>query len=182
MLALAAGSQPLPTWARGPLSVPYKPDTLTYRLQAGKGQGMCPRATTCPVASEPASLLREGSDVVMCPKALDPVSRPRKALVLPRVTRLQTPPHHPGELQHYHASLGTGPRLSTSEGSSADTCPSTSDCAPPQRWAPMLTHGPWLSVGRRDKERLSCNDMPQGSCVSKTCGQAAPRYNAAPHR
>jgi hypothetical protein len=41
-----------------------------------------------------------------------------------------------------------------------------------------VSHGsPW-AVGRRDKRRLSCNDMQRGSCVSKT----RPRVTEAPAR
>jgi hypothetical protein len=63
-----------------------------------------------------------------------------------------------------------------------------------------MTCVPWLSMGHRDKEMLSCNDMQQGSCVFKTCSRvteapvmcyhdqhtmwtcaATPRYSAPPH-
>jgi hypothetical protein len=97
---------------RGPLSVPCRPSTPVYMLQAKTMGRACahalPRATT---ALEPASLLREGSGIVTCPKAPDPAPPPRRAPALPRVLRLQTPPRHPGGLRQCHTSLGTGPRL-----------------------------------------------------------------------
>jgi hypothetical protein len=112
MLAPPMGSQPLPRWARGTLSVPYRPGTPTYRLRPDKGQGMCPCATMCPAAPKLTSLLREGSGIAMCPKALNPASPSRKPPALSLVLRLRNPPHHPGGLRCCHVSLCTGPYLS----------------------------------------------------------------------
>jgi hypothetical protein len=71
----------------GKLSVPCRPGTPVYRLQAKtKGRActhMLPRATTAP---EPTSLLKEDSGVVTCPKTPNSAPPPRRALALPCVS------------------------------------------------------------------------------------------------
>jgi hypothetical protein len=81
---------------------------------------------------------------VMCPAALDPASLCGRALVLPRIPRLQTPPPFVRGLRSYHVphgfrphlpaqegsgatnvSHGSGPHPRTREGSRAITCPTT---------------------------------------------------------
>jgi hypothetical protein len=69
--------------------------------------------------------------------------------MLPHVLRHQISPHRHGGLRCRHVSLGSKP-------------------PPPQWWAPVLRCVPWLSMGHRDKGRLSCNGMQQGSRVPKT--------------
>jgi hypothetical protein len=109
MLAPPAGSLPLPRWAWGPLSVPSRPGTPGNMLQVKTKGKVCvhalPHATSAP---EPASLLREGSNVATCP-------------------RLRTPPRRLGEVRRCHASLSTGSRLTAKEGSDTDTHHSASD-------------------------------------------------------
>jgi hypothetical protein len=62
-----------------------------------------PRTVTCPAAPDPASLLR-------------------RALALPRVSRLRTPPPCSGGLWCCHVSHGFRPRLPAREGSCAAMC------------------------------------------------------------
>jgi hypothetical protein len=99
MLVTHTSSLPPPRWARGPLSVPYRPGTPAYMFQA-KTKGMVwthtlPRATA---ELKPTSLHREGSGAATCPW-------------------LQTPPLCLGELQHCHMPRGSGPRLVSYPGS-----------------------------------------------------------------
>jgi hypothetical protein len=144
-----------------------------YMLQAKtKGKAYAYTLPCATVALEPISLLREGSNAVTCPEALNHASSSRRCLALPRVLRLRTQPHHPGGVRRCHASLGTGPRLTAKEGSSADTRPLALDLISPKRGGLRclhMSHGSPRAVSHRDKEMLSCNDMQQGSCVSKTC-------------
>jgi hypothetical protein len=60
-----------------------------------------------------------------CPTALNPTSLLGRTPVLPRVTRLRTPPPSSGGLWCCHLSHGYGPRLAAQEGSGAVTCPTT---------------------------------------------------------
>jgi hypothetical protein len=100
MLAPPTGSQPLPWWARGPLSVPYRLGTPAYRLQAKtKGKACTHTLSHDTAAPESTSLLREGSNIATCLKAPDPASLPRRALALPCVLRLRTVPHLKGWLR-----------------------------------------------------------------------------------
>jgi hypothetical protein len=147
MLDPPAGSQPLLRWAWGPLSVPYIPGTPAYRLQVKTKDKACahvlPRATA---ALEPASLPREGFGIATCLKALDPTPPPRGAPMLSCVLRLRTPPHHPGGLQHWHASFGSGPRHASKVGSGADMCP-------------MALHGPWAIEKKKGLPTMACSKV-----------------------
>jgi hypothetical protein len=207
-LAPPVGSQPLPGRARGPLSVPYRLSTPTYRLQAKTNSKTCshmlPRATAAP---ELAPLLREGSGAATCPEALGPTSSSRRGLALPHVLRHQTPPHHPRVARRCHTFLSTGPRRADKAGSGVDTRPSAPDHVLAHRGGLQclrMSHGTPRSMGRRDKKRLSCNGMQQGSRVFKIrqrvieaparcvgirryhdlqtmqIGATAPRYSAPP--
>jgi hypothetical protein len=73
-----------------------------------------------------------------CPAALDSASLPRRAPVLPRAPRLQTPPPCSGGLQCYHMLHSFGPRLPTEVASGAATCPPTLDPVSLPRRAPVL--------------------------------------------
>jgi hypothetical protein len=46
-LAPTVGSQPLPRWARGPLSIPYRLGTPTYKLQVKTRCGACTHMLPC---------------------------------------------------------------------------------------------------------------------------------------
>jgi hypothetical protein len=97
-------------------------------------------------------IFQEGSRTVTCPEASDP-------------------PHHPRGARRCHASFGTEPCLTVKEGSDTDTRPLASDRVSPQTGGLRclhVSHGSPQAVGCRDKERLSCNDMQQGSHISKT--------------
>jgi hypothetical protein len=103
-----------------------------------------------------------------------------RAVVLPHVPRIYTPPLRLGGLWRCHASWGSSSCLAIQEGSGAATCPSAPDHASPPRRALMQTsvhqlwtaphlrgglrcwhvsHGSSRAMGHRDKERLSCNGM-----------------------
>jgi hypothetical protein len=102
--------------------------------------------TMCPAALKYAFLLREGFDVVMYPKTLDPTSPSTRVLALLHVLWPQSPPHHLGGLWYCHSALNSAsllmrapaltrvywlqiaPRLE--KGSDVDTCP-------------MTLRGPW---------------------------------------
>jgi hypothetical protein len=94
-LAPPAGSLPLSRWAWGPLSIPYKSGTPTYKLQVKIRSETCIhasphvlqhrtlppsqsglRAATCLVAPDPGSHLpdRKGSGAATCTVAPDPTS------------------------------------------------------------------------------------------------------------
>jgi hypothetical protein len=71
---------------------------------------------TCPEALDPRLIIQEGSDAAMYPEASDlassfrrlwTVSSSRRGLMLPRLLRHRTSPHHLGGVRCYHASLGT---------------------------------------------------------------------------
>jgi hypothetical protein len=145
-LALTTGLQPLSRWAWGPLSVPYRPCTLAYKLQVNTKSRECihapPRALQlwtlpsyqgglrrCHVShsTEPHLPIREGSSAAMWPMALDLASLLGRAPVLPRVLLLQTSPPSRGGLRCYNVSHGSGPCLPTGEGSSVATCPIAPD-------------------------------------------------------
>jgi hypothetical protein len=112
-----------------------------YMLQAKtKGKAYAYALPCATVALEPISLLREGSNAITCPEALNPASSSRRCLALPRVLRLRTQPHHPGGVRRCHASLGTRPRLTAKEGSSADTRPSALDLISPKRGGLRCLH------------------------------------------
>jgi hypothetical protein len=126
MLAPLAGSLPHSRWAWGPLSVPCRPGTPAYMLQAKTKVKACahglPRATAAP---EPASLLREGSDTATCPGLRTPPLRLGgfRRWHMPRCFR----PHHPGGVRRCQSSLNTGSRLTIKKGSGVDTRPSAPD-------------------------------------------------------
>jgi hypothetical protein len=95
MLSPPAGSMPLLRWVRGPLSIPCKPGTPAYMLQAKTKCKVCAHALPCATtAPKLTSLLREGPGVATCP-------------------RLQTPPLCLGGLQCHHMPRGSGPYLTT---------------------------------------------------------------------
>jgi hypothetical protein len=119
--------------------------------------------------------------------------------VLPCVLGLRTPPLRLGGLQRCHVHWGSGPHHIIQAGSGTTTRPSAPNPASPSRRSPMLTCTLWLQtaprlrsglrclhvsycslrlMSRRDKERLSCNGIQQGSRVSK----ARPCVTEAPAR
>jgi hypothetical protein len=92
MLASPEGSLPPPRWARGPLSVPYRLGTPTYKLQVKTKSGACNHALphipwhriqppnrggvqSCHVSSvsETHLLAKVGSSTTTCPNAPDPM-------------------------------------------------------------------------------------------------------------
>jgi hypothetical protein len=79
-----------------------------------------PCTTTCPTASDPASLLRQ-------------------ALALPRAPRLRTPHPCSGGLQCCHMSHGSRPRLPAHEDSGATTCRTALDPASLLGRAPVFS-------------------------------------------
>jgi hypothetical protein len=101
----------------------HEPHGSRPRLPARDSSG----ATTCPVASEPASLLR-------------------RAPILPCVTWLQTPPPSSRGLRCCHVPRGSGPRLTAQEGSGTATCPAAMDPASLLGRALVLPHVPQLQT------------------------------------
>jgi hypothetical protein len=89
-------------------------------------------------------LAKEGSGANTCPTALDPVSQPRRALVLPCVPQLRTPPPHRGGLQCCNMSHSPGP-------------------ASLLRRASVLSRDPWLSTRFLHSGGLECSHVSRGS-------------------
>jgi hypothetical protein len=81
-----------------------------------------------------------------CPAALYPTSLPRRALALPRAPQPQALPPSSRGLRCCHVSHGSGPRLSTQEGSGAAMCRMTPDPASLLGRALVLPHAPWLQI------------------------------------
>jgi hypothetical protein len=138
VLAPPMGSQCLPWWAWGPLSVPCRPDTPAYKLQIKTRSRSCIHAMSCVLqlrtlppcrdglrcchvsySSEPHLPVEMGSGAITCPTTLDLASRPRWDMVPPCVLWLQTTPPYRGELRRCHMSHGIGPHLPEGEGSGA---------------------------------------------------------------
>jgi hypothetical protein len=142
MLAPPAGSQPLQSWAWGPLSVTWRSGTPTYRLEVKTRRMTCRHTLPCilwlrtsPLCqeelrrchvscdSEPYPPIKESSGATTCHAAPDLSSLPRRASVLPRDMWLRTSPSCQGGLRRYHMSRGSRPGLPTGKGSGAGTCP-----------------------------------------------------------
>jgi hypothetical protein len=123
-LAPPTGLQPLSRWIRGPLSVPYKPGTRTYKLQVKIGSEVCTHAPphvlqyqtlppsqgglcSCHVSSGSGSHLpdRKGSGAMTC-------------IVVPYLL---------GGLRSCHVSNSSGSHLSDKKGSGAIMCVVTPD-------------------------------------------------------
>jgi hypothetical protein len=181
-LAPPAGSQPLLRWFQGPLSVPYRPGTPTYNLQAKIRRRACIRTLPrviwlrtlppcrdglwhchMPHGSAPRLLARKGSGAATCRTALDPVSLLGRAPVLSRVARLRTPPPCSVGLQCCHVPHGFGPRLPAREGSSAATCHMTSDLTTLLGRAPILPRVTRLRTPPPYSGGLQCCHVPHGS-------------------
>jgi hypothetical protein len=127
------GLQPLPRWARGPLSVPCKPGTPTYKLQIETESGACIHVSPCALQyrtlrlcrgglwgyhvshdTRPCPPTREGSGATMCTVALDPASLQGRAPAPPCVLRLQTlPPSREGSDVVVHPVVPCGPHASS---------------------------------------------------------------------
>jgi hypothetical protein len=110
MLAPPSGSQLLPRWARGPLSVPCRTGTPAYKLQVKTRDRVCIYALPCVLKhrtrpprlgghwrchvshdSEPHPSAWECSDATTCPMTSNLAPPQRWALVNQRVLWLQTP-------------------------------------------------------------------------------------------
>jgi hypothetical protein len=93
------GSQPLPRWARGPLSVSCRLGTPTYKFQVKTRSGRGLTRHHVPCSAGPCLLAEVGSEAVMCPVALDAASLIGRAPAPPRVPWLRTPPPCKGGLR-----------------------------------------------------------------------------------
>jgi hypothetical protein len=139
IVAPPVGSLPLPRWARGPLSLSYRPGTPAYRLMSKtRNKTYChisynsrshlptPESSstaTCPTASVPASLLERAPMLPCVPlHRSSPPCSGGGASVLPRAPWLRTLPPFSGRLRHYHVPCSFGPRLPAQEGYDATTC------------------------------------------------------------
>jgi hypothetical protein len=101
MLAPPAGSQPLPGWARGPLSVPLGLGTPAYKHQVkttapASRLGVAPGLARVPAAPAPASRLRAALGPPHAPMALAPASRLGAAPGRPRAPAALAPASRPG--------------------------------------------------------------------------------------
>jgi hypothetical protein len=115
--------------------------------------------------SRPRLPARESSGATTCLIAPDPASlwRAEGDPMLPHVTRLRTLPPYLGGLRCYHVPHGSETYLPAREGG-VRCC--------------HISHDPQRAVCLKNKERLSCNGMQQGSHVSKT----HPRVTEVPAR
>jgi hypothetical protein len=157
MLAPPAGSLPLPRWAQGPLSVPYRPGTLAYKFQVKtKREAYKSHDPTCPQPQhEPHSLgqlrgrhvscgassrcpARGSSGVTTCPAAPAPAAQPGAAPRSPRVLRHQLPLPSPGQLRGHHVPCGTSSHCPARGSSGVATCPA----APAPAAQPGAATGP----------------------------------------
>jgi hypothetical protein len=96
-----AGSQPLPGWARGPLSVPLGPGTPAYKHQVNitapaSRLGAAPGLARVPAALTPASRLGAALGPPRAPMALAPASRLGAAPGPPRAPAALAPVSRPG--------------------------------------------------------------------------------------
>jgi hypothetical protein len=142
-----SSSQPLPRWARGPLSVPWRLGTPAYKIWVKTRSMTCIHALPrrggllCHHMSYgpgPRLLAEVSSGTATCPSAPDLTSLMRWAPMLPHEPRPQTSPPCWAELRRCHMSHGSGLCL-------------------PKRGAPVLSRVPrprW-PVDHRNKERLS---------------------------
>jgi hypothetical protein len=148
MLAPPVVSLPLLRWVRGPLSVPYRQGTPTYRLESKT------RKTYYHMPYNTGSCLpaREGSSAATSLVAPNPASLLVRALTLPRVPRLRILHPYSGGLRRCHVSCSSGSRLPTREGFGAATCPTALNPASLLGRAPALPRDLWFSVGRRPQE------------------------------
>jgi hypothetical protein len=161
--------------------VPMAPDPASL-LRRAPAQPCAPRLRTPPPcsgglryyhvshSSGPCLPDREGSGAATCRTAPDPASLLGRAPMLPRAPQLRTPHPCSRGLQSCHVSHGSGPCLSAREGSVAATWSTVLGPTALLRGAPTLSCVPRCSEGRgtKNKGRLSCNGMQQGSRVFKT--------------
>jgi hypothetical protein len=122
-LAPPTGSQPLPRWAQGPLSIPYRPDTSVYKLQIKTRSMACIHVLPSVLQLRTSPPVEVGSGTAMCPVAPDLASLLRRAPAPPHVPWPGILPPCRGGLQRCHMSHGPGPHLSVKVGSGAVTCP-----------------------------------------------------------
>jgi hypothetical protein len=90
MLAPPVSSLPPPRWARGPLSVPCRLDTPTYKLHVKTRSGACTHMLPCFLQHRILRPSRGGLRAATCPAAPRPAFQPRWAPTSPRVPWLQT--------------------------------------------------------------------------------------------
>jgi hypothetical protein len=124
-----------------------------------------PRATMCPAASDPASLLRW-------------------APALPRVPQLRTPPPCRGELRCCHVPISFGPHFPVTEGSDGATCLMALESTSPkvELRCHHMSHNSQRAMGHENKERLGylsmqlCLPVPMArSCVTEAPVRRADR-------
>jgi hypothetical protein len=149
MLAPPVGSLPLPRWAWGPFSVPYRSGTPAYMLQAETKGKVCVHTLQCATAVlKPASLLRESSGTATCPRLQTLLLRLKGLRWLPRAQRLWTPLAIQEGSGTTMRPLAPDPCLTAKEGSSTDMRPSALDHTHLSGglWyytCPMALHGSW---------------------------------------
>jgi hypothetical protein len=185
-------------WQAGPVDVGYRYPAgrvpLYTSFKPKHREGRASAHCHVPCGSGPCLPTEACSDAFTCLTALNPASLLGRALVLPCVTRLRTPPPWLEGLLCYHMPQGSGSHLPARDGSGAVTCHMAPDLTSLFERASVLPHAPWLrtlppclggggasglwcchmshdpqrAVGLKNNESLSCNDMQQDSRVFKT--------------
>jgi hypothetical protein len=148
-VAPPVGSLPLPRWARGPLSLSYRPGTPAYRLMSKTRN-----KTYCHMSYNSRSHLPtpESSSTATCPTASVPTSLLERAPMLPCVPLHRSSPPYSGGLRCCHMPHGSGLYLPSREGSGTATCLVASDLASLLKRAMTLPRVSWISVGHIPQE------------------------------
>jgi hypothetical protein len=171
MFAPAVGSQPLSRRAWGPLSVPYRPGTPTYRIQDKTRSRACIHALPCALqlrtmhlcqgglrrchvsySSGPCLPVEVGSSAATCLMTPDLAPLLKWAPVPLHVQWLRISLRGRRGLRHRHMSRDSGPLFPVEMGSGVAACPMALDPASLSRRALALTHALWFPMGRGPHE------------------------------
>jgi hypothetical protein len=135
-------------WQAGPVDVGYRYPAgrvpLYTSFKPKHREGRASAHCHVPCGSGPCLPTEACSDAFTCLTALNPASLLGRALVLPRVTRLQTPPPWLEVLLCYHMPQGSGSHLPARDVSGAITCHMAPDPASLFERASVLPRAPWL--------------------------------------
>jgi hypothetical protein len=126
-LAPPAGVQSLPRWAQGPLSVPCRPGTPTYKLQVKTKCKACLHTSPRALQHQTLPRCQGGLRCFHVSRGTGPCLPAREGSSAAMYTAAPGPASLPGGLWHYHASYGFGPCL-------------------PARRAPTLSHVLWFPM------------------------------------
>jgi hypothetical protein len=155
ILAPPADLQPLPRWARGPLSVPKGPGTPTYKHQVK--------------IMAPASQLGAASGLPHVPMAPGPASRLGAAPGPPRAPTAPTPASRPGAAPGPRTChLGSNTHHLAHGSSGAVTCPEDGFCKP-QANKQISPDNQAIMIYIRARTRVSSKTLHDKGC--STCSQ-----------